>query len=244
MNTSHLDGISYHMVHIDNIESLFSKRAILSKEVLQKENMRVISIALDSVQSLRDRIYIWSEIEKRYRALHSYVPFYFAKLTPMLYVQYANNRQHEIVFLELSNRILKEPGVIFTDGNAANQQLSKFGDQKVYIIPATSSWKLERRYSYGCAYGTNGNCSSIFADPRLLTRLNWEIIYNGEFKGDAEKKRIKHAEVLIPDNVPLRRLQGISTMSHWQAERVNSVARKFGLEGLIPKAVCRPDLYF
>jgi hypothetical protein len=245
-DTFRLNDRIYHMVHFDNLENIFARRTLLSKHALEQEGIKLRSIALDSVQKLRERIFIWDALINRFRPLHSFVPFYFAKRTPMLYVQYARGLQHDIIFLEVSSRILKEPGVIFTDGNATNQQLSDQNDQKVYIIPASLSKEQERYYSLGnIPLGTNFNRSTFFAHWKLLRHLNWEVIYSeSRFDGNAEKKRIKHAEILVPDRLPLERLVGISAMSMWQVEKVNDLAKRCGLEGCIPRAVSKPDLYF
>src|SRR5437879_10897795 len=121
----YLDGNLYHMVHFTNLKSIFRRRALLSKEQVQQESIFYRSIAFDSVQKRRDRVFIWVQSESRFRSLHSYVPFYFTTFTPMLYVQRSEGIQHEIAFFDVSSAILRETGVIFTDGNATNQQLSK-----------------------------------------------------------------------------------------------------------------------
>lgn len=245
MGNFRLNDCMYHMVHFDNLENIFTRCALLSYHMRQKEGIASRSIALNTVQKLRERIFVVDMLEYRSRPLHSYVPFYFAKLTPMLYVQYINNLQREIVFLEVSRDILKDPGVIYTDGNAANQQLSDYGSQTVHVVPATLSNDIERNYSSGgVPQGTNFNRSAFFSDWKLLRQLNWEIIYYQDRFDSAEKKRIKHAEVLIPDMLPLERLKGIAVISQQQAEKVNKLVTKCGLEGRIPQAVCKPDLYF
>src|SRR2546428_2236740 len=112
------------MVHFDNLQHIFWRRALLSKEKVLQEEIVYHSIAYENVQSLRDRIFVWSYVEHKFRPLHSYVPFYFATRTPMLYVQHKRGIQKEIAIFEVSRSIVREQGVLFTDGNASNQQLS------------------------------------------------------------------------------------------------------------------------
>jgi len=230
------------MVRFSNLGSILQRRALLSKEKVQSEGIEYDSIAEESVQDLRDRVYIWSFLEKQWRSIHSYVPFYFAKLTPMLYRR--KDIQHDIIFFDVSRSILKEPGVVFTDGNAANQQLAKYSAEKVFIEPTTSHWPLcRRRYIPDGPWGTNSSCSDIYADLEFLENLNWPVI-NDHWFNDPEKKRVKHAEVLVPDIVSLGKVEGISTMTQEQAYNVNTLIKQYGLEGRISRAVSRSDLYF
>ena len=110
----YLVGSIYHMVHFDNLQSILQRRALLSKERVLEEAIEYQSIAYENVQSLRDRIFIWDVSQKAFRGLHSYVPFYFATLTPMLFVQYRNGIQDQIVVFEVGRSVLKEQGVLFT----------------------------------------------------------------------------------------------------------------------------------
>lgn len=242
--TNYLEGYVYHMVHYDNVESIFQRRALLSKERVLEEGINSLSIATETVQSLRDRVYIWDFSIKRPRSLHSFVPFYFATLTPMLYVQFKKGIQERVVFFAVSRSIVKEPGVIFTDGNTSNQQLSKYGREKVLVIPANlSNGACSRRYSSGGPRGTNQKCSNYYSGEIFLERLNWDVI-NDRWFDEEEKRRIKHAEVLVPDLLPLSKVQGIFVKASRTALEVNNLIEGTGLAGRIPGAVSKPELYF
>jgi ssDNA thymidine ADP-ribosyltransferase, DarT len=245
LSSDYLAGSIYHMVHFENLRQIFQHRAILSKEKVAQEGISYQSIAYGSVQSLRDRINVWDFSEKRFRPLHSYVPFYFATHTPMLYVQHKNGLQDEIVIFEISRSVLKEQGVIFTDGNASNQQLGQFTAEIVVIVPATVSQNICRRYyrPVGRPMGSNPNRSDFYADVAFLDRLNWNIINGRNFTED-EEKRIKHAEVLIPDLLPLRKVQGIYVRTRDKAQAVNTLIAECGLAERIPSALFKPDLFF
>lgn len=237
-----LDGYLYHMVSLSNLESILRKQAILSKESVLAQKIAYASIAEESVQRLRDRVYIWDFSERRWRSVHSYVPFYFAKRTPMLFRR--KDVQHDIIFFEISRLILKDPGVLFTDGNVANQQLAQSGMEIVRIIPATSGKALcRRKYIPSGPLGTNSDHSKVYADTRFLENLDWPVI-NGYWFNTPEAKRIKHAEVLIPDYVPLSKVTGISVMNQEKSEAVNRLIKQYKLEGRIPSAATRRDLYF
>jgi hypothetical protein len=238
-----LTGYIYHMVHFDNLQSIFQRRALLSKERVTQELIQHQSIAFEEVQNLRDRIFIWDFSKKGFRSLHSYVPFYFATHTPMLFVQYKNGIQNELIIFEMSRSILQDQGVLFTDGNASNQQLSKYTNEVAEIVPATLSRDTcRRRYRPNGPNGTNPNRTDFFSDIAFLDRLKWDVI-NNPWSEDPDRMRIRHAEVLIPDILPLGQIQGISVNTQNMVHAVNALSTKCGLEGRIPSAVYKPNLY-
>lgn len=240
----YLDGYIYHMVHFDNLRSIFQRRALLSKEKVLQEEIPYRSIAYEEVQTLRDRIFIRDSSVKRYRPLHSYIPFYFATRTPMLHVLYKNGIQDEIIIFEASRSLLKDQGVVFTNGNASNQQLAKYGREQVIITPATVLDSLcRRRYLPDGPHGTNQSCSNFYADVSFLEHLNWDVIDDRWFNDD-EKRRIKHAEALVPDLLPLGRASGIFVRAREMVESVNALIEDCGLTGRIPSAVRKPQLFF
>src|SRR5947209_8056406 len=102
VDNRYLEVPVYHMTSFNNLQSIFHKCALLSKEKVLSEKIAYHSVANEDVQSLRERICIWDFVQNRFRSLHSYVPFYFAKFTPMLYRQYKDGLQDEIVFLDAS----------------------------------------------------------------------------------------------------------------------------------------------
>jgi hypothetical protein len=161
----YLVGYIYHMIHIDNLQSILQQEAIFSKERVSQQQISYRSIAYDSVQKLRDRVFVFDFAKKTFRSIHSYVPFYFATRTPMLYVQYQNGIQDKIAILEVERAILKVQGVLFTDSNASNQQLSVYSKEIVRIMPATVEQDTcRRRYFPDGPHGSNGNCSNFYHD--------------------------------------------------------------------------------
>lgn len=244
-DTHYLDGFIYHMVHYDNLRGIFQRRAILSKRRVEEENLSYRTIANDEVQDIRDRIYVWDFTKRRYRSLHSYVPFYFATRTPMLHNKFTEGTQDKVCIFEVSRGILRDEGVIFTDGNASNQQLSKYREEKVGIMPATISRECQRRYHPGGPFGMNASRSNFFADVKFLERLDWNIIDDrATLEDKRERTRIKHAEVLIPDLLPLGRVQEIAVKTREMVVKVNALIGEAGLTGRIPTPVCKPWLYF
>lgn len=241
----YLDGFVYHMIHFSNLSCILERRALLSKENVILEAISYRSIAFENVQNLRDRIFVWDFSKQIFRRLHSYVPFYFATHTPMLYVQYRNGIQNEIVIFEVKRSILKQPGVLFTDGNASNQQLSKHSSEIVEIVPATVRRNTcRRRYQPDGPHGYNAHHSNVYSNISFLDRLRWDILNEKWWNMDDERKRIKHAEVLVPDIVPLSWLAGITVSTPKMVEAVNILISKSGLTDRIPPATYKPEMFF
>jgi hypothetical protein len=242
---NYLDGSIYHMTHFDTSKGIFKRRAILCKVSVGQEKIPYRSIANDEVQDFRDRILIWDFVHRKYRSLHSYVPFYFAVQPPMLYNKYMEGVQDAIIIFEVGRSILTDPGVLFTSGNASNQQLSKFKGEKVGIKPATIKGACERRYYPSGPHGTGLNSSDFYCDIALLDRLDWDGINRLRRIDPVEEYvRIRHAEVLVPDIVPLGRVQGIYARTPEMVRAINTVIDEYGLTGRIPIAVAKPGMYF
>lgn len=242
----YLDGYIYHMVHFDNLRSIFQRRALLSKEKVLQEKIPYHSIAYEEVQTLRDRIYIWDFSRQKYRSLHSYVPFYFATRTPMLHNKYTEGIQDKIAIFEVSRVILKDQGVLFSDGNVSNQQLSKYRGERVGITPITVSGReCIRKYRPGGPYGTNISRSNCYSDVSFLEQLDWDGINNSRFIDPFEEYiRIRHAEALVPDLLPLGRVEGIVVRTRDMVQAVNALLEECGLIDRIPPAASKPQLFF
>lgn len=244
-----LDGYIYHMVHFDNLRSIFKRRALLSKEKVLQEKIHYHSIANDEVQGFRDRIYIWDFSKRKFRSLHSYIPFYFATRTPMLHNKYTEGVQDNIVIFEVSRSVLKEEGVLFTDGNASKQRLSdpeKHIREIVRIIPATiSNTSCRRMYHPNGPYGTSLSRSDFYSDVAFLDHLDWDGINNKRHIEPLEEYiRVRHAEVLVPDLLPLGRVTGIVVKTREMVQAVNALLEEGGLAGRIPSALRKPWLFF
>ena len=242
---NYLDGYIYHMVHFDNLRNIFQRRAILSKQKVFQERIHYHSIANDEVQGFRDRIFIWDFSRQKFRSLHSYVPFYFATRPPMLHNKYTEGVQDKIVIFGFDRSIPTKQGVLFTNGNASNQQLSKFRSEKVRIIPATIGKECLRKYYPGGPYGTNANRTDFYSDLSFLDRLDWDCINNKRRIDPPEEYiRVRHAEVLVPDILPLGQVRGIFVRSRDMVQAVNALIEESGLTERIPDALRRISLYF
>lgn len=242
---AYLNGSLYHIVHLNTLMSILRSGRLLSKERVIAEKLEYYSLADEDVQKLRDRVYIQDMQKRIWRSLHSYVPFYFVEQTPLLYRKYKEGLQDEIFFLEVSRSLIDVPGVLFADGDTTIQQLSKFGTERVFLTPATRETpECKRQYHPNGPHGTNIARSTLYSGSVFLEKLNWDSMLSSDWGKDDEKKRVKHAEVLVPDEVSLDWIRAISVRTWHKARLVNELIRQYGLEGYIPGARSRPDLYF
>ena len=235
------------MSHFENLINILLCGALFSQHELERFNIQSHSIANSEVQGLRKRIYVWDPIREQYRALHSYVPFYFTTRTPMFRNQ--RGKENDIVFFEVSTAYIGtvDHTVLFTDGNASNQQLSKYSREEVYIQPASSANpSCHRQYIPDGPYGTNTNRSNFYSDEIFLDRIRWDVIDGNTFIDDKEEyTRVKHAEVLVPDRFPLDEMMCICVRTISMVEAVRSVFSECGLNenDFDLPVICKPNLF-
>jgi ssDNA thymidine ADP-ribosyltransferase DarT-like protein len=158
--------------------------------------------------------------------------------------------QNNIIIFEVSRAYIGsiDQRVLFTDGNASNQQLSKSAEEKVDIVPATTSNDSCRRNYLpdGRPHGTNTKCSDFYADVAFLDRVSWDVIDGHFFVKDREEyKRVKHAEVLTPDRFPLDEMLNICVSTEDMVDTVRTLFVDLGLteEDFHLPIVYKPGLF-
>ncbi|GAC1391750.1 MAG: hypothetical protein NVS4B11_34240 [Ktedonobacteraceae bacterium] len=87
------------------------------------------------------------------------------------------------------------------------------------------------------------NCSDFYDNPIFLAELDWDTINDRDFSG-AEKVRVKHAEVLVPDILPLSKILGIVVNNQVMVKDVNNLVFQCNLVGRIPFATLKSSLFF
>jgi hypothetical protein len=104
----------YHMTHITNIPSIL-KYGLLSHREAYDRGLNKVTIANPKVIAIRSR-----KLDGIFqRPLVDYVCLYFNPKNPMLFVQYRENLQNDIVILGIRANLLYRRNTVFTDGNAA-----------------------------------------------------------------------------------------------------------------------------
>ena len=136
---NYLDGYIYHMVRFDNLRSIFKRRAILSKESVIQEVIEYQSIAYEEVQNLRDRIFVWDFSKRIFQRTFTAMSLFILQRSHQCFLSSIKMAfKMRLVIFEVSRSILGKHRVLFTNGNAGNQQLSKYSHEVVDIMPATA----------------------------------------------------------------------------------------------------------
>lgn len=148
----------YHMTSIGNLTSIIGN-GLLSHNEAHRQRLVQADISDPNVQSLRLNI-----VDPFYnRHLHDYVPLYFSPRNPMLYRR--REIQEDIVILGIDPKILLEPNVLFTDGNAAaNGTLFYRSVEMLTQLP----WDIINTRSWvDIEDGRRIKCAEVLVYPRI-----------------------------------------------------------------------------
>lgn len=202
----------YRIIPIQNLEKDL-KHGMLAKRNASADPTRVV-IGNTEIISARDQRPV-----KCYpgTVVNDYVPFYFSVRTPMLYNIYtgmgvAQKPQREIVYLCC---------------RVTDLATDKF------------QWCF-----------TNANAAeritAFYTDLKHLDKLDWKSIKTTDFRlnnadGDEERIRKKHAEFLVKDKVPPKRIEEIAVLNAAVKEQVETVVSncKLAIEVRV-----KPQYYF
>ncbi|EPB3885883.1 DarT ssDNA thymidine ADP-ribosyltransferase family protein [Escherichia coli] len=187
---------AYHFTSVDNLESIIDN-GIFSTNQKVVRGITHVNVAEEGIQQRRAQMLIPGTND---RCVHDYVPFYFAKKTPMqLSVLHKKNvDQQAIIYLSVSVLSLEtRQGAYFTSASANT------------IIPP-------RFFS--------GNNQSDQLDT-----LDWQTIDNNGWRYDDAQKNRKMAELLLPDHVPLCEINRIITWNPYVSNYVREIFQRKGV---------------
>lgn len=170
---------AYHFTSIENLESIIDNGLFSTNQKIAR-NINHVNVAEEGIQRRRAQMQVPGTGG---RVVHDYVPFYFAKKTPMqLAVLHKKNvDQQFIIYLSVSILLLEtREGAYFTNASANT------------VIPPTF-------------FSGNTNAEQ-------LDELDWPTIdSNGWSYTDEDQKHRKMAELLLPEHVPLFEINQIIT---------------------------------
>ncbi|WP_421340969.1 DarT ssDNA thymidine ADP-ribosyltransferase family protein [Aeromonas veronii] len=206
---------AYHFTSIENLESIIDNGLFSTNQKIAR-NINHVNVAEEGIQRRRAQMQIPGTGG---RVVHDYVPFYFAKKTPMqLAVLHKKNvDQQFIIYLSVSILLLEtRQGSYFTNASANT------------VIPPTF-------------FPGNTNAEQ-------LDELDWPTIdSNGWSYTDEDKKHRKMAELLLPEHVPLFEINQIITWNRSISNIVRQLFQAKGIaepniiEGDYQYYYCEPN---
>lgn len=168
MNISDLKELHY-ITPIANVSSILNLGILSNREVARRQIV-ALSVALQGVQERRA-----SKVVPGAKRLHEYVNLYICARNPMLYLR--RSYHQEPCVLQIGTSILRLPGVVIADGNAAS------GPTAFWPSPSGLA-KIDKDIVF----------AEWWNDPDLFTL--WE------------NRRVKCAEVLVPDKLDVKFIAG------------------------------------
>lgn len=109
-------GDVLHMTDLQNLESILSRKEILSHNQVTHLGLAIEDISNASVQDGRST----KTIPCSGKLLHDYVPLYWGKKTPM--VSTLRDRNETLIFLMFSTNLLSDYSCVISDGNARSAE--------------------------------------------------------------------------------------------------------------------------
>ena len=112
----------YHITHINNLTSILNLGGLIANSRLRQERINYLDIAHESIQDRRARTPVPCGAGG---VLHDYVPFYFARRSPMLFtihkgnVEGYNQGQESVIYLVSTAEAIEAMALAFafTDGH-------------------------------------------------------------------------------------------------------------------------------
>ena len=205
---------AYHFTSIENLESIIDNGIFSTNQKIARGIVHV-NVAEEGIQRRRALMQVPGT---NGRCVHDYVPFYFAKKTPMqLAVLHKKNvDQQFIIYLSVSILSLEiRPDAYFTNASANTEIPPNF---------------------------FRGNNQS-----QQLDLLDWQTIDSNRWKyDDDDQKHRKMAELLLSDHVPLCEINQITTWNRSISDGVRQIFQSKGVaapnivEGDFQHYYCEP----
>lgn len=193
----------YHIIDINNLQSILNEGAILSYNTKEQKNIVHVNIAYQNIQDWRDKKEIDKTLDGTPITLHDCVPFYFCPRSPMLYLIYRNNTenynyhggQENIIHIVLSTDIVVENNLEFqfTDGH------------------------------------TRVEITEFYTNICDLSKLDWGVIdgnYWFDNKQYPDRKRRKQAEFLVYNTSPILAIIGIGVYNNAMLNKAIDIIQK------------------
>lgn len=181
----------YHMTHKSNLKNIL-ENGLLSHNSARNGGLIQVDIADNQVNDRRLR-----EEPVYHRSIHDYVPLYFNPKNPMLYRR--RKIQNNIVILAIDKSVLLQPNTLFSDGNAASDSTSFFGELRDL---SELNWDcLEAEYWSGFGDGKRMRCAEVLVYPSLPSTAIKKVLCNtSETKRFVENILVNHSSIHVEIN--------------------------------------------
>jgi ssDNA thymidine ADP-ribosyltransferase, DarT len=128
----HKHRYAYHFTSIENLDSIL-KHGLISTNQKNRNNINHADIAKQNIQIRRSTMEVPCAPGT---FVHDYVPFYFAKRTPMQLsvINSKNIDQQFLIYFAVNIDILDKPGCIFTDASANTSLPPTFYNNPEYLL--------------------------------------------------------------------------------------------------------------
>jgi hypothetical protein len=188
------------MTHVNNLEAIFAREALVATARLEREGTGFTNIAYSTIQAQR--------AAKRVPcgprgSLHDYVPFYFTKRSPMLYTINRGNvpcdgGQGALVHLVSTAQRVAAAGLgfAFSDGHGI-MAYSSFYDDLEHL--GEVDWDV------------------------IASRMWNDTVEDGD------RKRRKQAEFLVRNEFPTHLIRRIVVRTPQRKEQVEEIVDRYGL---------------
>jgi ssDNA thymidine ADP-ribosyltransferase, DarT len=202
----------YRIILLQNLE-MDLKQGLLAKNNAPVDPSRVV-IGNTEIITSRDQRQVKCYPDT---VVNDYVPFYFSVRTPMLYNIYTG--------MGVRQRAQRE--IVYLCCRITDLAIDKF---QWCFTNANAAEKISKFYN----------------DLKHLDKLDWKSIHSTDFRlnntdGDEDRIRKKHAEFLVKDIVPPKKIVEIAVLNNTVKEQVETIVSK---RKLAVDVKVKPNFYF
>ncbi|OOX29516.1 hypothetical protein BJL85_15760 [Vibrio parahaemolyticus] len=182
---------AYHFTHIDNLPSIIES-GLLSTNEKQKNGIEHTDVANSSIQERRSKMIVTCGPGG---VVHDYVPFYFAKRTPMLLniVKSKNVDQELVVFLAVPIDKVTERNTVFSEASANTTVPPQFHSKPKHLSKLNwdviDCWK----WTYSDGNSKHEKMAEMLVHQKIgIDDVSHIVVWHKGFKNHVKKTLEQH----------------------------------------------------
>lgn len=177
---------AYHFTHIDNLPSII-EGGLLSTNEKQKNGIEHTDVANSSIQERRSKMEVTCGPGG---VVHDYVPFYFAKRTPMLLniVKSKNFDQELVIFLAISIDKVTEQSTVFSEASANTVVPPQFHSKPKHL--SKLNWDVIdcSKWTYSDANDKHDKMAEMLVHQKVgIDDISHIVVWHKGFKNHVKK---------------------------------------------------------